>query len=410
LLGIAGTTAGLVRADAARRDAEAAQQAEADERQLAETARAEAEANLATVEAVVGFIDKRVIAPARPKGVEGGLGPDVTLRDAVVASLPALDTEFAGQPRVEARLREALGDTFYYLADARAIEQYQRSLALFTDLHGPDHPDTIRLTSSLGDAYDEFDRPADAIKCYEEVLIRRRRTLGPDHPSTLASAHGLGEWYKAERRPADALRCYEEATAGRRRTLGPDDTDTLWSMVGAAWALVELNRGSEALPLIDECRVRLPGKADRRRVNQYFMGPDGKWAVLEGEYDDTIRLMDRVFDLRLRHFQRAADSDGCRATAEMWEKLSHPGANSLYNAACFRAVAAELYGKANQPAEASADADRAMAWLTKAVAAGYRDRPHMDTDADLDALRGRAEFRALLATVPYPAPPPRPVR
>jgi hypothetical protein len=38
-----------------------------------------------------------------------------------------------------------------------------------------------------------------------------------------------------------------------------------------------------------------------------------------------------------------------------------------------------------------------MAWLTKAVAAGYKDRAHMEKDGDLDSLRDRADFRALLA-------------
>lgn len=74
-----------------------------------------------------------------------------------------------------------------------------------------------------------------------------------------------------------------------------------------------------------------------------------------------------------------------------------------------RSVAAGLYTKANQPAEVTADADRAMVWLTKAVAAGYRDRDHIETDPDLAPLRTRADFRALVGSLPYLAPPPRPV-
>lgn len=33
----------------------------------------------------------------------------------------------------------------------------------------------------------------------------------------------------------------------------------------------------------------------------------------------------------------------------------------------------------------------------------------MENDADLDALRSRADFRGLLASLPDLAPPPRPV-
>ncbi len=54
--------------------------------------------------------------------------------------------------------------------------------------------------------------------------------------------------------------------------------------------------------------------------------------------------------------------------------------------------------------------DRAMALLTRAVAAGYKDRAHMKKDADFDALRGRSDFRALLNSLPELAPPPRSVK
>ena len=75
-----------------------------------------------------------------------------------------------------------------------------------------------------------------------------------------------------------------------------------------------------------------------------------------------------------------------------------------------RAIAAGLSAQANQPAEATADADRAMAWLTLACASGWKDRGHIETDADLAILRNRADFRALVASLRYQAPPPRPAR
>jgi eukaryotic-like serine/threonine-protein kinase len=46
---------------------------------------------------------------------------------------------------------------------------------------------------------------------------------------------------------------------------------------------------------------------------------------------------------------------------------------------------------------AKEEADRAMAWLHKTVAAGYRDPEHMQQDKDLEALREREDFKKLLA-------------
>jgi hypothetical protein len=43
------------------------------------------------------------------------------------------------------------------------------------------------------------------------------------------------------------------------------------------------------------------------------------------------------------------------------------------------------------------EADRAMAWLQKAIAAGYKDAAHMMKDKDLNALRDREDFKKLLA-------------
>jgi hypothetical protein len=52
---------------------------------------------------------------------------------------------------------------------------------------------------------------------------------------------------------------------------------------------------------------------------------------------------------RLRKFGRRKDPVGCRQTAEMWEKLNRADADSLYNAACMRAVTAAVLRAADYP-------------------------------------------------------------
>jgi hypothetical protein len=106
-------------------------------------------------------------------------------------------------------------------------------------------------------------------------------------------------------------------------------------------------------------------------------------------------------DLRLRHFEKTRDAAGCRATAEMWERLQRTDAGSLYNAACWRAVTAAVLSASDHTEagakDAAAEADRALAWLKRAVAAGYKDAAHMKKDTDLDALRTQEEFKKLIA-------------
>ena len=112
------------------------------------------------------------------------------------------------------------------------------------------------------------------------------------------------------------------------------------------------------------------------------------------------RMVPTVMDIRLRHFARAKDPAGCRATAERWEALKRTDAGSLYGAACMRAVtAAVLRAQDNSETatkDAAAEDDQAMTWLQKAVTAGFRNTGLVNRDRDLDALRGRSDFRKLV--------------
>ena len=49
--------------------------------------------------------------------------------------------------------------------------------------------------------------------------------------------------------------------------------------------------------------------------------------------------------------------------------------------------------------EADAEAEQAIAFLKKAVAAGYKNVAHIEEDKDLDAFRDRADFKNLVAEI-----------
>ena len=262
---------------------------------------------------------------------------------------------------------------------AEALKLHEETLALRKAKLGPDHPDTLVSMNNLANSYDALGRHAEALKLREETLALRKAKLGPDHPDTLLSMYNLANFYEALGRHAEALKLHEETLALRKAKLGPDHPDTLASMGGVASCLVAVHRGAEAVPVIDEC-VRLAAGKDVR--------PD---------------LLPRVIDLRLRHFEKTKDAAGCRQTAAMWEKLKRTDLDSLYKAACFRAVTAAVLRAADKSAstahQADAEADRAMAWLKQAVAAGYKDAAHLKQDNDLDSLRAREDFKKLVAAL-----------
>jgi tetratricopeptide (TPR) repeat protein len=99
----------------------------------------------------------------------------------------------------------------------------------------------------------------------------------------------------------------------------------------------------------------------------------GRAALATGERDEAREA-----------FQRSAE-----VTAEYAAK--YPG--QRYNQACSVALMVPLCPSA---ARDSVEAE-AMALLRQAVDAGYHEYDHMAKDSDLDALRGRADFRELMA-------------
>jgi hypothetical protein len=224
--------------------------------------------------------------------------------------------------------------------------------------------------------YGALGRHADALKLHQETLALQKVKLGPDHPDTLTTMSNLANSYTDLARHADALKLREETLMLRKAKLGPNHPDTLMSMWGMAVSLLRLERGAEAVPVIDDCVQRTVGKVVHPR------------------------LLLSVMELRLRHFEKMKDPVGCRQTAEMREQLNQADAASLYQAARMRAVTASVLRAAEpSPAgakEADAEAERAMTWLKRAVAAGYKNAWHIALDPDLRALRGRDDFWWLL--------------
>jgi serine/threonine protein kinase len=292
-------------------------------------------------------------------------------------AIARLEPMFAREPlRVEPRqfLHNA------YRGKAAALDELDRgeeALAALEEafaLLGPDDPAACDEAYDLIDSCDALGRYADALRFRERLLAMQREKLGPDDPETLAAMAGVADGYAELGRDADALKLHEQTLALMKARI-PDHHYTLFATGALAGDLVRLGRGTEAIPLIDDCLRRAEGDADS---------------------SDLVR---NLLGIRLRHFQGIKDPAGCRATAEMWERVA-TDAGSLYDAACCRAVTASVLrasGGEVAATSAMAEADRAMDLLTRALAAGFDNLAHMEQDGDLDALRDREDFRKLIA-------------
>ena len=233
----------------ATRSERAALDAAVSEKAAKETA----EAKEAETQAVLGFVQQRIFALARPKGVAGGLGPEVTLRRALETARSHVEKSFADRPLIEARLRRTLGDSFFYLGEGRiAAEEYERARALYTKIAGPDDLDTLRSMNALASSYRAVGRYPDAVALYEETLARRKAKLGPRHRDTLQSMQNLATIYGDVDRHADALKLREDVLALQKEVLGPNHPETIGSMMNLSNSYAAFGRHEDALKLDEE--------------------------------------------------------------------------------------------------------------------------------------------------------------
>ncbi|HKB41833.1 MAG TPA: serine/threonine-protein kinase, partial [Gemmataceae bacterium] len=246
LVGAAVATWQAVVATRAKQDALAAAEAEKKAKELAQAREAETRTELE-------FVENRLLSAARPEGYPGGLGRTVTLEQAVKAALPYVEESFPNQPLLEARLRLTLGQSFWYLGEAKlAADQCQTAATLYSKHLGFDHPDTLRSMHNLARSYHDLGRYADALRLCQETLALRKAKLGPDHPDTLWSMSSLANTYAALGRHTDALKLRKETLALMKARLGPDHPDTLWSMGSLADSYAALGRRADAFKLREE--------------------------------------------------------------------------------------------------------------------------------------------------------------
>ena len=289
VVGVLGTTAGLPQAVAAR-------QAEAEQRQLAEQERDEKEkARADAVDNENKAKEARAKEEAQRKQAEAvanlleslfrGLGPnaqqkgEADLRAQLVAQLDFaaanLEKEYAGQPLMRARLRQALGATQLNLGEVARAEKLLREAVRERRAHlGADHVD-MPLTSpnSLAEAYRAAGRYGQAIKLLRggaPAADEEARPGPPRHPDHSERTC----WIVQVRRPQ------QRSHRAVRTGAAEDDPN--------AWPQPPRHAQSDEQPW-----RRLPGRGPTRRGHQDFRaGAAGEQSKVRGpDHPDTLGTM-----------------------------------------------------------------------------------------------------------------------
>jgi serine/threonine protein kinase/tetratricopeptide (TPR) repeat protein len=257
-----------------------------------------------------------------------------------------------------------------------ALKLYEEVFHLSKTKLGPDHPDTLGIMGNLATMYLQFGRSSEALKLDEEVLELSKAKLGPDHPDTLASMNNLANAYRTVGRTQEANKLLEEIIPLERAKLGPSHPETLRSMLTLAMSYHDSGRTPEAIKLMEETLRRGTATLGPDHPSMLFrmISLAGFYAAV-GRSIDALKLCDEALVLGKARFGPDYPN----------------GFDEMYNIACMHA---HLARKASEPGK---EADAAMQWLKKLVAAGFKDVAQLKRDTDLNSLRGRDDFKKLLA-------------
>jgi eukaryotic-like serine/threonine-protein kinase len=291
------------------------------------------------------------------------------------AALPADD------PHIVSSINNVASAYFMRGRPEEALKLFQEALRLRQAHLGKEHPDTLESMHNLSECYLSLGRYAEALELGKETLALGKETLGPDHPDTLSTMMCVANCYTALGQIAEAAKLHEETLARRQKKLGRDHPETLNSMHNLACARYLMGQRAEGLKLYEEAIALRKAK-------------------FGANHPATVTCIMEMSALRFRDSQKTGNAEDCRKIVASCEDLRTTDPNWLYNLACYRAVTAALQHADHKTPRsqelAKADADRAMDWLKKAVAAGYKDVAKIKTDKDLDTLRERSDFRQLL--------------
>jgi serine/threonine protein kinase/tetratricopeptide (TPR) repeat protein len=336
--GVAGTSWGMVRAFDERDAKERARQEAADNEVKSRAAQASAEQSTeearaaeANALAFTDFVVKRVLAVPRTEQVQFGLGPDATIARALEVAEKHLAEDFAGRPRAEATVRNALGVTWrHYYRFPEAEMHLRRAVALREQELGPDHVDTLQSRNSLGALLTEMGCAAEAIPLLEATLAKRQATLGPADEGIVVSMNNLARAYMKAGQLDKAVPLLELTVEKSKTRPEISRAYLLGAMTNLAEAHQGAGRPDKAVPLLEETSIK----------ERELYGPDHDYTLASlaglaraylatGQSDKAFALLDEFVADARRRLRPNEPKPACSLTTVGRELLKH----ALYGAA-----------------------------------------------------------------------------
>jgi tetratricopeptide (TPR) repeat protein len=425
----------------ARQAADEAKEHEAALRQQAEEAKRQAEANFAQARKAVDDSFTKVSESQLLK--VSGMQP---LRRELLQSALAFYQDFLKERGDDPALRGDLAAAYLRVGNIRselgegaeARKAWEQARELYEALTKA-APESVEWRHGLADCYLWLGRNDEAVALWEKLvqpgLPRFQKELADAYNSRAIGHANAG-------RRAEALQAYQQSLAIREMLvrLEPEDADAQRDL-GATLNNIGVllgQRGQRAEALVMYRRAAEHGEVAFARAPQvilngrYLAIQQGNIADVErqlGHPDEALAAYRRVVEVWrklardnpavpylhsslfgayrvLAEYQRELKQTDqaertMRLARAMIDQLPGDSRDDLFKLACFRALCSTYLGQgkgkptAEDVAEQKHEADLAVEALRKAIAAGYKNLDQLRNTTDLNALRGREDFKAL---------------
>lgn len=279
MIAIAGTTWGLIRAESARVEAVAAkteaerlrsidqQRAESEQEAHRQTRRERDRAVAAEADtaAFSRFLIEDVLASARPKGIQGGRGVDLTMAQALSFAEPRISEVFQDRWRAEAMTRHAIGVTWRQLGEYDKSEQQLRRAIELLESHDISTSDVLlrECRNSLAVNLFQQKRYREALPILEDLLKLFSAEFGPKHRATLRCRMHIAGVYLQLRKLTTAREMYEQILVDQQPQFSENDPDRLEALSNLAKVYYDLAEYQKSCELYESVLPHLEGLNDR---------------------------------------------------------------------------------------------------------------------------------------------------
>jgi len=253
----------------------------------------------------------------------------------------------------------------------------------------------------------ETPRQAEALAVFErarharEILVKADPTVIRDQAQLVDIHCQIARIHARDRREREALESYKQAMAVGSKLASdhPGDSRIQSQLAGVYEDLAEFH-GATGTP------------SEALNCSEHALGIRRK--LVEAGPSQPSRQRGLASGLRnrgivLQKCRRPAEAvSAFRQSITIFEGLANPTEVDLYNLACEQSLLSGVAGETGSGltiAQGRAVADKAMASLRLAVAAGWKQANLLGVDSDFDPIRSRPDFQLLMMDLAFPKDP-----